>query len=204
MEYLAFHGASLGETIKYTHDGVVLGNGGRLPEFERLQAGMPAPRWTPADVMLKGTAARILFGDPALIVTDAFAAPPFTVTTQEEGDTLTVRAVLASPSLKSTYTDTYHDDLNRGRAPYNDRALIVTELPAGWEKVRAVEIAGVRAGGQLLPHRLVGYAVEQDAGRHRLHVQVDVPAQGFQQSVFRVAGATVDLTVHRRREQFQE
>jgi hypothetical protein len=52
-----------------------------------------------------------------------------------------------------------------------------------------------QAGGQKLAHRLVGKAVEKDQGNQRLHVQIDVPAQGFQQSLLRCVGSMVELTV---------
>jgi hypothetical protein len=55
----------------------------------------------------------------------------------------------------------------------------------------------VKAGGKSLPNRLVGHAVETDSGSRRLRVQVDVRADAFQQSAFRVAGATVELEVRR-------
>jgi len=55
--------------------------------------------------MLKGTASRVLFGDPSLIVADAFTGPPFRVTMVERGrDALGVTATLANPALKSTFT----------------------------------------------------------------------------------------------------
>ena len=54
-----------------------------------------------------------------------------------------------------------------------------------------------QAGGQELPHRLVGQVVEVDQGIRRLHVQVDVPTTGYMQSRLRRAGATVILSVSR-------
>jgi len=197
MEYLAFRGAPLGDVIKHTHDGVVIGAGGKMPAFEQLADGMARPNWTPADVMLKGTAARILFGDPSLVACEAFTRPPFTTTVEAEGRALRVTATLANPALKSTFTDTYRNDLNP-QAPYNDRALLVVDLPPEWQAVEAVEEIRVRAGGKALPHRLVGYALERDQGERRLHVQVDLPAQGFYQSGLRVAGATVQFVARRR------
>jgi hypothetical protein len=146
--------------------------------------------------MLHGTAARILLGDPALVVCDAFLTPPFSVKTIEEGDLLRVTATMSNAGLKSTFTDTYYNDLNL-QAPFNDRALIIVDLPAGWETVGAVEGITINASGKPLPHRLVGHAVERDAKLRRLHVQIDVPAQGFQQSALRVAGATVEFLVKR-------
>jgi hypothetical protein len=198
MEYLAYRGGPLGDVIKSTYDGVVLGAGGRMPEFERLKGGMEPPKWRPADVMLKGTAARVLFGDPALVPCDGFAAAPFTTVVEEKGDELRVTATLANPALKSSFTDTYFNDLNP-QAPFNDRALVVVDLPTDWVAISGVEAVAVKAGRRTLPHRLVGHAVEIDQGRRRLLVQVDVPATGFQQSAFRVAGATVEMVVRRRR-----
>ncbi len=192
MEFLACDGASLGDVIKHTYDGVVIGAGGKLPTFEPLTAGSPSLFTTPADVMLKGTAARILLGDPALVVCDGFLAAPFSIKATEAGNEWRVTATLANPDLKSTYTDTYDNDLNP-QAPFNDRALLIVELPKGWDSVSGVDVVGVNAAGKVLPHRLVGYAVEQDDNRHRLHVQIDVPAQGFQQSPLRVQGAIVEF-----------
>jgi hypothetical protein len=198
MEYLAYRGGPLGDVIKSTYDGVVIAAGGKMPEFERLEAGMAPPRWRPADFMLKGTAARLLFGDPALVPFDGFAAAPFTTSVQEKGDELRVTATLANRALKSSFTDTYWNDLNP-RAPFNDRALLVIDLPGDWVAISKVEAVAVKAGQTTLPYRLVGHAVETDQGKRRLHVQVDVAATGFQQSAFRVAGGTVELVVQRGR-----
>ncbi len=196
MEYLSYRGGSVGDVIKSTYDGIVVAAGGKMPEFEQLRAGMAPPRWRPADFMLKGTAARVLFGDPALVPCDAFAPAPFTIIAQEKGDEIRVTATLASISLKTSLTDTYWNDLN-SRAPFNDRALIVIDLPPSWASIEKIEPVLVKAAGVTLPHRIMGNAIEIDQEKHRLHVQVDVPATGFQQSKFRVAGATVELVVHR-------
>jgi hypothetical protein len=198
LETLAWRGAALGDIIKSTHDGVVLGAGGKMPAFGRLDSGSAWPQRTPADVMLEGTAARVLFGDPALVVCDSFTPAPFETEVTEETGAVRVTATLANPALKSTFTDTYHNDL-APKAPFNERAVLVIDLPPGWRSVGTVEVVGVRARGQTLSHRLVGHAVERDGDVWRLHVQVDVPADGFQTSPFRVRGATVELVVRRPR-----
>jgi hypothetical protein len=196
MEYLGFQGGSLGDVIKHTYDGVVLGAGGKLPTFKSLADGAASPFTSPADVMLKGTAARILLGDPALIVCDAFLPAPFSIKLTEAGKDLRVTATLTNPHLKSTLTDTYHNDLNP-QAPFNDRALLIVDLPEGWDSVSSVEIIDLTAAGKSMPTRLVGSALERDDKHFRLHVQIDVPAQGFQQSPLRTAGATVEFVVKR-------
>jgi hypothetical protein len=197
MEYMAYTGASLGEVMRHTHNGVILGNGGQLPRFETFSDDMPSPKWTPTDVMLKGTAARVLFGDPALVVTEEFTKPPFVASMAVEADQLRITAVLANNALKSEYTDTYHADLASNKQLFNDRAFVTCDLPDGWERVDSVNVSSVRVGGQELPNRLVGYAVETDDEVRRLHVQVDVPTTGYMQSRFRRAGATVVLEVSR-------
>ncbi len=201
MEFLAFSGASLGDVIKHTHDGVILASGGRVPKFERLTAGMPTPAWPPSEIMLKATASRVLFGDPSLIVADAFTKPPFKTDVEADGDSLRVNATLANFALLSTYTDTYWADLSRDENLFNDRALIVADLPPSWHSVGGVEVESVSAGGKSMKPRLVGYAVEEQAGEQantrRLHVQVDVPSVGYMQSPFRVAGARVVLKISR-------
>jgi hypothetical protein len=196
MEHLAYRGGPLGDAIKGTYDGVVIGAGGKMPEFERLEGGMKSPRWTAAEIMLKGTAARVLFGDPALVLGDAFAPAPFKTTVEDKGDELHVTATVANPGLKSTFTDSYHNDLNP-QAPFNDRALLVIDLPSDWPAVGRVDVVGVKVRQQALPHRLVGHAVESDQGSRKLHVQVDVPATGFQTSAFRIVSATVELIARR-------
>ena len=195
MEFAAYSGQSLGDVIKHTYDGVILGAGGKLPAFERLAAGSPAPRWSPSEMMLKGTAARVLFGDPAMIVTAPFTKPPFSVTVREADGALAIRATLVNTKLKSTYTDTYHADLSRDPNQFNDRALIAAPLPASWKNVGNVEVTRVQAGGKTMSHRLIGYGVQSEQGSNSLHVQVDVPAHGFMQSAFRNVGSTVELKV---------
>jgi hypothetical protein len=195
MEYMATAGASLGDIIKHTHDGVVLGAGGKLPDLPELEEGMDLSGWTPADFMLRGTAARVLFGDPALILTDAFTDLPFDIALQPgDEQTLKLKARLRNPALRSTFTDTYYSDLS-ATGQFNDRALIVCELPKEWETVGSVEVMRVQAGGEALRHGLVGFAVEEDDGTRWLHVQVDLPSTGYMQSAFRRAGADVELVL---------
>jgi hypothetical protein len=197
MEYLAYSGASLGDVMKHTYDGVVIAAGGKLPVLDPLAGGSPSTPWTPSEVMLKGTAARILFGDPALIVGSAFLEPPFDIANIEGDGAMRVTARLANTALKSTYTDTYHADLAWDPIGFNDRAFILFELPESYEDICGVEVASVEAGGKSLPFRLVGYGVESDGEARRLHVQVDVPTQGYMQSTFRAAGSKVELTISR-------
>lgn len=198
MEYLAYTGRSLGDVMRHTHNGVIMGNGGTLPQLDPFEDQMPAPRWGPSDVMLKGTAARILFGDPALIVSEAFANPPFEITvSSNDPDQLQIRAELSNPQLKSEFTDTYHADLSANKQQFNDRGLLIIDLPEGWQTVGSVEVSQVRAAGQEIPHRLLSYAVETEGDRKRLHVQVDLPSTGYMQSPFRQKGATIELKVSR-------
>jgi hypothetical protein len=151
-------------------------------------------RWY--DTIGPGSAARILFGDPALVVCDGFAAAPFNTAVEGRGDELRVTATVANPGLKSTFTDTYYNDLNP-QAPFNDRALVVVDLPSDWPAIGQVDVVAVKVGRQALPHRLVGHAIESDRGIRRLHVQVDVLATAFQSSAFRVVGATVEIVARR-------
>ncbi|WP_339730740.1 hypothetical protein [uncultured Gimesia sp.] len=198
MEYLAYSGKSLGDIMRHTHNGVILGNGGTLPTFEPFADKMRSPKWTPSEVMLKGTASRILFGDPALVISKAFTKPPFEKTVSLiTPDQLQITAVLSNTALKSEYTDTYHADLSSNKQLFNDRALIVVDLPKGWNKVSTVDVTAARAGGQDLQYRMIGYTVELDGDRHRLHIQVDLPTSGYMQSPFRKKGATIILNVSR-------
>jgi len=196
MEYLAWSGSSLGEVMRYTHNGVIIASGGKMPDFETLAGGMPSPKWTPADVMLKGTASRVLFGDPSLIITEGFTEAPFDIKAEKVDDkTLQISAVLQNTNLKSTFTDTYYSDLSSDKTLFNDRALIMFELPEGWEQVSKVEIIKAVAGKEELQYRLIGFAVEKEKSQYRLYVQVDFPTTGYMQSAFRQAGSSVKFKV---------
>jgi hypothetical protein len=179
---------------KNTYDGVVLGSGGKMPALAPLKDGAERSQVTPADIMLKGTASRVLFGDPALVVCDAFVPEPFSVAVTPGDGVHRVIATSSGGILTSSLTDTYHNDLSP-QAPFNDRALLAIDLPAGWPENSTLRVVAVKARGQSLANRLVGYATERDLGSRRLRVQVDVRADAFQRSAIRVAGATVELEV---------
>ncbi|PKL48065.1 MAG: hypothetical protein CVV42_10915 [Candidatus Riflebacteria bacterium HGW-Riflebacteria-2] len=194
MEYLACSGATLGDAIKHTHDGVVLGNGGIMPDLPTLGTGMQLA-WTPKDIMLKGTAARILFGDPTLAPMPSFAREPFALaTTAGENGSLKVVATLKNPSLKATYTNTFENGLSGG-SPFNDRALLKIELPKGQTTASDVRLDRIVAGGSMLQGQIVGYAVEQDDDRNFLHVHIDVPSTAYMAGLLRQSGNTIELSV---------
>lgn len=198
MEYVAYAGAALGDVMRHTYDGVVIGAGGTLPVFDSLIDGLPSPRWSPSEMMLKGTSSRVLFGDPSMLIVDAFTQPPFDVTvTGIDDNTLKLVAAMKNLELRSTFTDTYHADLAADKMQFNDCAYIVADLPEGWSRIKSVQAVKVSAAGKELPHRLVGFALEKDDHARRLHVQVDVPAKGYMVSDLRMAGAAVEMTVSR-------
>jgi len=190
MEYLAWTGAPLGDMIKYTHDGVMLANGGRLPVFDEFKDGLPNPAWTPTDYMLKGTASRVLYGDPSLKVMRPFTDPPFDVVCSAQGQALQVAAVLKNLKLKSTFTETYYSEMSVTRQ-FNDRAQVTCNLPDGWAAVSDIEKLSVTAGGRALAAKLVGFGVEKDREANLLHVLIDLPSTGYQDGPFRKAGAKI-------------
>jgi len=197
IEFMAVTGASLGEVMKHTHDGVILGSGGGLPELPLLKGGEPVVMQTPGEIMLRGTAARVLFGDPALTVGRAFAKAALDVSAVPDADgSLIVTARLLNDMLRSSFTDTFHSDLAAVKNGFNDRALVSFELPYDFGSVTSIEVLdATTTGGKKLRHRLVGWGVELDGGRRLLHVQVDLPSSGYMQSEFRTKGSTVKLNV---------
>jgi hypothetical protein len=196
MEYLATTGAPLGEIIRYTHNGVIVASGGKIPEFETLSNNIPSPDWTEEDVMLKGTASRVLFGDPSLIVMDDFTKPPFNITVnQSDEKTIKITAILENDKLKSTFTDTYYSDLSGDKKLFNDRAFIVCELPENWDKVSKVEVIKVQSRNEELRYSLKGFGFEKE--EHKIYIQIDLPSTGYMQSDFRKAGSIVEVKVTR-------
>lgn len=196
MEYLAFTGAPLGDVMKYTHDGVVLGSGGKLPAFEELKDGMPQPNWAPAEVMLKGTASRLLYGDPSLKVIQPFADPPFDATCAAQDLSLHVTATIKNLKLKSTFTETYFCEMSQTNQ-FNDRALVTCKLPDGWIAVSAITQVSATVGAKAVTSKLIGFGVEQDGGTNLLHVLIDLPSTGYQEGPFRKAGAKISFTAHK-------
>ncbi|MBT9585375.1 hypothetical protein IV102_18675 [bacterium] len=188
LEFLAMSGNSLGEVIKHTQDGVILGFGGKLPDFPRLDQKTD---WGPSQAMLYGTASRILFGDPALVPMKPIAAPPFEIS-RKSGLQFTAR--VKNFGLSSTFTDTYHSDLTRAPAPFNDRALLKIELPPKTASIEP-EILGCRGWFTQVPYRLVGYALEREGSRRYAHLQIDVPATGMFQSPLRNPGWELELKI---------
>ncbi len=195
MEYLATTGASLGEIIRYTHNGVIVASGGKIPQFEHLSNNMPSPAWTEADVMLKGTASRVLFGDPSLIVMNAFTKPPFNITVKKiDEKTIIIKAVVENNKLKSTFTDTYYSDLSGDQKMFNDRAFIICDIP-DWDKISKVEVIKVQCHDKELKYILKGSGFDKE--EHKIYIQIDVPSTGYMQSEFREAGSTVELKLTR-------
>jgi hypothetical protein len=196
MEYMMETGASLGEVIKHTYDGVVVANGGNLPKFDSFAGGQLSPQWTPADIMLRGASSRILYGDPALRTVDALTERPLAITVEEKaGDALVIGGIMRSADYRATFTDTYHSDMSGVPNQFNDRALITVELPDHWQDVASVKVLGSALGSKPFTHRLVGWAVEDTEHSRRLHVQVDFPTQGYMKSTWRSNGAAVGLEV---------
>jgi hypothetical protein len=198
MEYMALNGASLGEVIKYTYDGVVLGNGGQLPEFPVFSHGMTSPIWTPTEVMLKGTASRVLFGDPSLkLLPPLSIEKPLDITVGQGQGKLIIGAVMNNPEYKAIFTNTFHDDLAFKKNMFNDRVLLDIPLFSGFESAATIEVLGAANGPIRIQHKLRGWAVEKDTGDHFLCVQVDLASKGYMQSEWRNKGAAVGIQVQK-------
>lgn len=194
MERLAFTGAPLGEIVRDTYDTVVLASGASPFEPPVIKDGMRSPDWGPAEIMLYGTASRVLFGDPAMMPVEPFAEPPFTVTTNEADGSLDVEASVRNTKLKSTFANTFASDLSETQQ-FNARARLVFDIPSTWGDEAKVEKLTVRAKGVEIPHRFVACAVEKDGDVRRLHVHVDARSTGYLESPLQQAGATVVFRV---------
>lgn len=197
MEFLSWTGGSLGDAIKHTHDGVILARQEVAPPAP-LVAGQPWPNWSAAEVMLHGTAARLLLGDPSLVAGERFTDPPFAIQVLSSSeDAMRVEAKVQNGELLASFTDTYHADLASDPNLFNDCLRATIELPPEWDDVREVSVVEVQAAGKAIEHRLVGYAVEQDGQHRRLHVQIDVATQGYMQSAFRSQQGSMVLDLRR-------
>jgi hypothetical protein len=196
MERMAFTGAPLGEIMRCTHDMVILASGALPFDPPVIKDGMNSPAWGPAEIMLYGTASRVLFGDPAAIPVEAFSEPPFTVTIHESGRGLDVKASARNTRLKSSFADTFASDMSE-TGQFNARALLILDLPPAWGDGAKVSGLAVWAQGTAVPHRLVAWAVEKDGDARRLHVHVDARSTGYLESPLQRAGTTVVFSVTR-------
>ncbi|MFH1368068.1 MAG: hypothetical protein ABII64_02950 [Elusimicrobiota bacterium] len=196
MEYMAYTGESLGNVIKRSYDSVVLASGGKKPDFELLSEGMLSDR-NPANIMMRGTASRVLFGDPALIVTDPITEPPFIIEFNNKTKSrIMLKAILKNARLMSSYTDTFYSDMSDTKQ-FNDRALIDFVLPIEWDSIGSLKVIDVTAGDKHPAFKLIGYSVEKDGENNILHVQVDLTSEGFMSSSFRSEGSEVELLILR-------
>jgi hypothetical protein len=195
MEYLSYTGASLGNTIKHTLDGVILASRAKPLSLNQVKDGIPIS-WTPAEFMLWGTASRVLFGDPALKIMNKFSDAPFDIQVQAQVDAIKITAVVKNNTIKSTFTDTYFSDLSK-TGQFNDRILISCPWPAPWVEVEKLHINRLTTLGKPLSYRLIGWAWERDQGKIIFHIQIDVESTGYLQSPLRNPGSEIEIMVYR-------
>jgi hypothetical protein len=195
VEYWLTTGCTLGEAMKHTYDAVVLANGGRPLDFPVLRDGQPLPNWGPTEIMLYGTASRVLFGDPRLQPCDPVHEPPLLELSGPEisEGSYPVTLTVTHPEVGYSLMDTFHCDMAAEANGFNDRVYVRVPLdsPAQVEAVTA----NVSPGGPTVDARVVGVAFEEGPLAKGLHVQVDLPSTGYQQGPIRREGATVTLTL---------
>ncbi|HJN15816.1 MAG TPA: hypothetical protein QGH10_10010, partial [Armatimonadota bacterium] len=194
MERLFTTGCSMGEVIKHTYDAVVVGNGGEPLELVDLSDGAPIAAWGPTEIMLYGTASRVLYGDPTLRVMDALAEPGLAVeSTEGEGGAITATVTVTNPDIAFSLQDTFHSDMSAQQNGFNDR--IYVQIPLTTTETIGSASAVASANGKPIRSRVVGFAIEEWAGKRTLHVQVDLESSGYQQGPIRRECATVELTL---------
>ena len=194
MEYLLTTGASCGDTMKHTYDNVVMGEGGKRPSCPRFEEGKPSPLRTPRDVMLYGTAARVLFGDPTAHPVDRVSPGPFTISVEPQGTGYVARVQLVNPLVKYSLQDTFHSHLSADKRQFNDRIYVRIPLPGGKTVVEGLQVHSARAEDKELTHELLASAVEELDGKTYLHVQVDFATRGYQISAMRNPKTELVLT----------
>jgi len=193
MERLFTTGCTLGETIADTYNQVAVANGGAPLDFPVLTDGEALLPWGPTEIMLYGTASRVLYGDPTLQPLSPLHEPPIEVTVSKEGEALVATATVAHPQVAWSLMDTFHSDMAAQQGGFNDRVYV--RAPLEGPIAIANVTAQASAGGKPVQSRVVGYAVEEWAGEHILHVQVDLESSGYQQGPIRRQGATVEVRI---------
>ncbi len=196
MEHLAQTGASLGEVIRQTMNTVLLAGNGAPPDLSPLTAGEPSKQRTPAEIMLRGTAARVLFGDPSLVVGEVLASSALVLTLSDADGAAVATAEVANPSLIATLTDTFRSDLSAQEGMFNDRALFQVPLSKGFSP-KSVAVFAVDVGATPQRHALVAHVEEEFFGVRTMWVQVDLEAAGFMQGPWRTKGASVSVRLTR-------
>ena len=191
MEFMLTTGADCGDTMKHSYDSVVMGNGGKALRCPRLEVGKPDPIDTPKAVMLYGTAARILFGDPAARPVVKPIPGPYKIKVQKKGKGFRAQVRLVNPAVKYSLQDTFHFHLSADKSQFNDRVYVRVPLPKKLADVSELSVSRAFAGSTNLEHELLCYAVEEWHGQRFLHVQIDFPTTGYQMSKMRTSDTTV-------------
>lgn len=194
MEYLFTTGCALGQAIKRTYDHVVMGNGGVALDFPVLRDGEQRPSWGPKEIMLYGTASRLLYGDPTLSVTGALHETPLSATSEQQTDGA-VRATVTveHPEVAFSLMNTFEGDMAAQKNGFNDRVYVRFPLEKG---IRVADVtATAKAKGREVRSRVVGAAVEKWRDELYLHVQVDTESSAYQGGPIRRKGATVELAI---------
>jgi hypothetical protein len=195
MEFLSYTGASLGDTIKHTQDGVIIASGAKSLPLIQVKDGTPVS-WSATEFMLWGTASRVLFGDPALKIMNKFCDAPFDIRVQSQPEAIKITATIKNTALQSTFADTYFSDLSR-TGQFNDRILISCPWPAPWLEIEDPIITKITALGKPLSYRRIGSAMENDHGKIIFHMQIDVESSGYLQSPLRNPGSEIEIMVSR-------
>ena len=165
---------------------------GRRLKVIRVVNGRPLPFSEPSEVMLYGTAARLLFGDPTLRVTPKLHEPPLAAEVADIPDgTVRVTLRVEDPEIPFSLMDTFHCDLAAQTMGFNDR--LYATVPWGVRAGPTAASVEAVVGAETARTRLVGQAVEEIGGQRLLHVQVDVESTGYQQGPIRTAGASVTV-----------
>lgn len=172
MEHALTTGLPLGMTAKYTYDSAIMGLGGNPISVARFGAEEGDPGCDTSQRRLRGTASRILLGDPAYRPISRAANAPWTTTLKETPMGLDVVATLQDPRIRSVLVDPFRADLC-DCGVRNDRLYLVVELPPGLGGVGRISCDCPTSDLAQAGHGEVQSVEERWLGRHLLHLQVD-------------------------------
>ncbi len=170
FERLMTTGDSLGRAVKHGYDLLVLSGRGKLPLHPYVD-GAVRKRLPVEQIMLRGAAARVLFGDPSMRpLKRAAASPVVRAFWGREHRTLILRP--ANDDIRGSFTNIFRSGLGGVRG-MNGKLHCAVVLPDGWNR-RPVSVSAKGRRGKIV----TGFpttAIESWGGRRYLHVQVDIP-----------------------------
>jgi hypothetical protein len=172
MEQALTSGAPVGLVLKQLQDRIALSLPNRSMHFSRLEAGAMPPKEKGVEAQLRLYAARVLLGDPAFVPFPAQIGQALKTETLAFPTGFVVEAIIGDPKIRSTFVDSFRDDLCTCGTD-NDTLYLRVSLPEQKQTVVGVRRVTLPTCLESAKHGSIKWKEESWAGERFLHLQLD-------------------------------